>query len=103
MTENSEDIININVLIADRPYPLKIKRNEEENVRKAARDINEKVKQFQQAYAAKDKQDYLAMCTMMYAVELMSYKQKTIINNDEEFELELRKIEDTLAQAEHIL
>jgi cell division protein ZapA (FtsZ GTPase activity inhibitor) len=97
MAENPDDIININVLIADRPYPLKIRRHEEENVRKAARDINEKVKQFQQAYAAKDKQDYLAMCTMMYAVESLSYQQKTVIN-DKDFETELSKIENTLAE-----
>lgn len=97
MIENKEDIININVLIADRPYPLKIKRVEEEGVRKAAREINDKVKQFQQAYAAKDKQDYLAMCAMMYAVENMSLQQKTIIDKDD-FETELSNLENTLSQ-----
>lgn len=97
MIENKEDIININVLIADRPYPLKIKRIEEEDVRKAAREINDKVKQFQQAYAAKDKQDYLAMCAMMYAVENMSLQQKTMIDSDN-FETELSNLESTLNQ-----
>ena len=97
MIENKDDIININVLIADRPYPLKIKRNEEEGVRKAAREINDKVKQFQQAYAAKDKQDYLAMCAMMYAVEKMYLQQKTIIDSDD-FEKELSKLESTLSE-----
>ena len=54
-----EDLININVTICDRPYRLKIKPEEEENVRKAAKQLNDKVKDLQQQYAAKDKQDYL--------------------------------------------
>lgn len=97
MNENKDDIININVLIADRPYPLKIKRFEEEGVRKAAREINDKVKQLQQTYAAKDKQDYLAMIAMMYAVENTNLQQKTIIDSDD-FELELSKLEHVLEQ-----
>lgn len=68
----NKDLININLLIADRPYPLKIKPEEEEMVRKVAKEINEKVKQFQDRYAAKDKQDYLAMCALMLGVEKAS-------------------------------
>lgn len=75
MSDNAENVININVIIADRPYPLKIKKEEEEEVRKAAKAINEKVLQFQQVYAAKDKQDYLAMCALMYAVQSIESKK----------------------------
>lgn len=99
MAELSDDIININVIIADRPYPLKIKRSEEENIRLAARDINEKVKQFQQAYAAKDKQDYLAMCTMMYAVDNLNYKHKTTID-DNVIEHELNNLKSAIEKLE---
>lgn len=95
MSDNLDEIININVVIADRPYPLKIKRSEEENIRLAARDINEKVKQFQQSYAAKDKQDYLAMCTMMYAVDNLNYKQKNI-GHDSNLESELLKLHSAI-------
>lgn len=69
---DNKDLININLLIADRPYPLKIRREEEQMVRKVAKEINEKVKQFQNRYAAKDKQDYLAMCALMLGVEKAS-------------------------------
>lgn len=96
MAETKKDIININVIIADRPYPLKIERDDEENVRKAARDINDKIKQFQQAYGAKDKQDYLAMCTMMYAVENIN-KTKSEKENTAEFESQLAHLESLLA------
>lgn len=95
MAEPKENIININVIIADRPYPLKIKPSEEENVRKAARAINEKVTQFQQAYAAKDKQDYLAMCTLMYAVDN--------INNQSKLDSENAGFEEELAELEAVI
>lgn len=72
-----EETININLIIADRPYPLKIKLSEEEDIRIAAKEINQKVKDFQQSYSAKDKQDYLAMCALMYAVESIASKKST--------------------------
>lgn len=95
MSNEPADIININVIIADRPYPLKIKKAEEEDVRNAAREINEKVKQFQQVYAAKDKQDYLAMSALMYAVQNIENQRKTI-SSASSFEDELKKLEETL-------
>lgn len=73
----SSELININIIIGDRPYPLKIKPEEEEKVRRAAKDINDKIKQFQGQYAAKDKQDYLAMCALMLGVELNGLKNKS--------------------------
>lgn len=78
----SDELININVVIADRPYPLRIKPEEEEKVRAAAKEINNKVKQFQGQYAAKDKQDYLAMCTLMYAVEAAGFRDKITIEDN---------------------
>ena len=95
MNDEPADIININVLIADRPYPLKIKKAEDEDVRNAAREINEKVKQFQQVYAAKDKQDYIAMSALMYAVQNIENQRKTI-SSTSSFEDELLKLEETL-------
>ena len=62
-------MININVTIADRPYRLKIDALEEAMVREAAKRINQKVKEFQQAFTTKDKQDYLAMIAILNTVE----------------------------------
>ena len=61
-------MININVSICDRPYRLKIRPEEEEQVRKAAKDITDKVKDLQEQFAGKDKQDYLAMHALTLAV-----------------------------------
>jgi cell division protein ZapA len=63
-----QEVININVTICDRPYRLKIKPDEEEAVRKAARHISEHVKGLQEQFAGKDKQDYLAMFALTLAV-----------------------------------
>lgn len=92
---DSKDLININLLIADRPYPLKIKPEEEEMVRKVAKDINEKVKQFQYKYAAKDKQDYLAMCALMLGVEKAS-REKGDSSSDQEMATAIDEIESIL-------
>ena len=79
--DRSEDLININVNICDRPYRLKIKPEEEEFVRKAAKTINQKVKELQGEYAAKDKQDYLAMTALQQKVETLSAGSRFGIEN----------------------
>ena len=91
----SEELININLVIADRPYPLKIKPSEEELVRKAAKELNTKVKEYQKVYAAKDKQDYLAMTALMYAVDSLGYKSKTTID-DNTFDNKLNALNELL-------
>ena len=58
-----DDKLSININIADRMYPLRIDRKDEENIRKAAKIINDKVVQYKQKYASKDLQDWLAMAT----------------------------------------
>ncbi|MGB0885084.1 MAG: cell division protein ZapA [Chitinophagales bacterium] len=92
-----EKTININLIIADRPYPLKIKQSEEEDIRIAAKEINQKVKDFQQSYSAKDKQDYLAMCALMYAVESINKKKDSSII-DSGIHDEISKFEEFLKQ-----
>lgn len=94
----SDNLININIVIADRPYPLRIKPEEEERVRNAAKEINNRVKQFQNQYAAKDKQDYLAMSALMYAVEAASFRDKITIE-DSTFIEKLDELDALLAGA----
>ena len=58
--------LSIKLNIANRVYPLTIKREEEEAIRKTARMINDKIKEYESDYAVKDKQDLLAMCALEY-------------------------------------
>ena len=62
--------MNITVLIGGRPYSLSIKTREEQLIRKAVKDINDKVNEFQTTYKQRDKQDCLAMTLLTYAVDL---------------------------------
>ena len=68
----SKKKLSIKVNIADRPYPLKIEPEEEESIRKAAKIINDKVRELQLKYDGKDKQDFLAMCLLQYAADRVS-------------------------------
>ena len=60
----TEDMLSIKVQIAERFYPLKIKRQDEEKIRKAARLINDKILQYKQRYTDKDSQDFMAMAAL---------------------------------------
>lgn len=62
--------LKIKVTIADRVYPLTIRLDEEEGVRKAVKNIDELSQKFSQSYAVQDKQDVLAMCALQYASQL---------------------------------
>jgi cell division protein ZapA len=48
---------------------LKINSEDEENVRKAAKLVNDRLKEFQENYAVRDKQDLLSMCVLQIATE----------------------------------
>jgi cell division protein ZapA len=60
---------SISVIIADRPYRLKVTEAQEERVRKAAKSINTTMKELSGAYHYRDKQDLLAMAALQAAVE----------------------------------
>ncbi len=66
--------LSIRVNIAGRTYPLTIDTNEEEQVRKAAKLIDEKINELKNQYAVNDTQDYLAMV----ALELSTILQQPV-------------------------
>ena len=61
------DELTITVNIADRPYRLKIKREEEEIIRRAVKEIEMRIKEYSQHFAFNDKQDLLAMVLLHFA------------------------------------
>lgn len=66
---------SITVLIASRPYPLRIKVEDEKRIRDIVNDINDKINSFQLTYTQKDKQDCLAMSLLTYAVDLQKHQE----------------------------
>ncbi|MBG0860900.1 MAG: cell division protein ZapA [Bacteroidales bacterium] len=75
-----DDKLSIRVNVADRYYPLKVERENEEKIRKAARMINEKILQYKQRYTDKDVQDFLAMAALQYVIKLTEEEEK--LEND---------------------
>lgn len=75
---DGQETKNITVVIASRPYPLKVKEEDEAAIRKIIKEINDKVNRFQLTYTNKDKQDCLAMAVLTYAVDLYKTQQNTV-------------------------
>ena len=67
--------LKIKLSIANRVYPLTIDANQEEGLRRAAKNIEIMIKQFEQSYSVRDKQDVLAMCALQFASQV---EQKSI-------------------------
>ncbi len=63
----TEELIPLNLLIADRTYRIRIDPKDEEVVRKTAKTINDKLVEFKTAFAGKDMQDYIAMVLIWFA------------------------------------
>ena len=84
------DKLKIKLSIADRVYPLTIRPEQEEGLRKAAKRINEVIKKFEQDYAVRDKQDVLAMSALQFAAEI---EQNQLSSTSELQEAELKLVE----------
>ncbi len=87
--------LKIKLSIADRVYPLTINPEQEEGLRKAAKKIEAMIKQFEQSYAVRDKQDVLAMCALQFAAK---EEQKIIDKNDD-----MTHVEDRLNELNDLL
>ena len=64
------DTLKIKLSIANRVYPLTIAPSQEEGLRLAAKKIEAMIKQFEQSYSVRDKQDVLAMCALQFASQV---------------------------------
>lgn len=53
--------LSIKIKIADREYPMKVAADNEEKIRVAGKQINEKIKYYREQFGIDDKQDLLAM------------------------------------------
>ena len=75
--------LKIKLSIANRVYPLTIDSKQEEGLRKAAQKIDAMIKQFEQSYSVRDKQDVLAMCALQFASQKEQKEIDTEYLNEE--------------------
>ena len=76
-----DEKLKIKISIADRVYPLTVDLSQEEGLRSASKKIDKMIKQFEENYAVRDKQDVLAMCALQFASQT---EQKQIDNTIDE-------------------
>ena len=69
LIDTPENLIPVNILIADRNYRVKISPKDEEAVRKTAALINQKMVEFKTMYAGSDTQDYISMVLLWFTTE----------------------------------
>ncbi len=91
------DKVKLKITIAGRQYPMSVKSDEEEIIRKAGKQINELIKDFEQKYDIRDKQDALAMCSLQYVSKTIGL-EKNEVDGEENTQKRLRKIIDELQQ-----
>lgn len=65
----AEELIPINILIADRTYRIRTSPKDEEVIRKTLKIINDKIIEFKTQFSGKDMQDYIAMVIIWYATQ----------------------------------
>jgi cell division protein ZapA len=92
----AEQLIPINIIIADRSYRLKIAPQDEEVVRKTIKTINEKIVEYKTNFAGKDMQDYVSMVLLWFATEQTKPGMNQNTTDDQE---KLQRIEDILDKA----
>ena len=87
--------LSIKIKIGDREYPMKVKPDEEQRVRNASKQINEKLRVYREQFGIDDKEDLLAMVAFDCLVSLMkNEEQSTAIDSN---------TEDRLNQLENLI
>ncbi|MDA7768448.1 cell division protein ZapA [Flavobacteriales bacterium] len=79
--------LKIKVTVANRVYPLTIRREDEEGVRKAVKTIEDRLKIYESRFEARDMQDLLSMCLLEMAVKVLGDEQKVKVDSSLEDKL----------------
>ena len=91
--------LKIKLSIADRVYPMTTLPEDEEGLRIAAKKINQLIKQFEQNYAVRDKQDVLAMCALQFA----SLTEQKSINKERNDTESCNRLEKMISKIDEVL
>ncbi len=90
-----DEKLKIKISIADRVYPLNVDMSQEEGLRSASKKIDIMIKQFEENYAVRDKQDVLAMCALQFASQVEQKKIDKVEDNTNTIE-KLKNLNDLL-------
>ena len=90
-----DEKLKIKISIADRVYPLTVDMSQEEGLRSASKKIDVMIKQFEENYAVRDKQDVLAMCALQFATQVEQKQIDKVEDNTNTIE-KLKNLNDLL-------
>lgn len=92
------DKLSINIKISDREYPMKVNPEDEENIRKAGKIVNEWIKSYHEKFGIDDKQDLLAMVAFDGIVEKLKAEGQ-VQSIDESFEHRIANLNQLISKA----
>jgi len=90
--------LSIKVKIADREYPMKVDVRDEENIRKAGKLINDRLRSYREKFGIDDKQDLLAMVAFDSTVEKLKVEGETH-HMDDTIEHKIEKLNHLISEA----
>jgi len=93
----SNELIPVNIVIADRTYRIRTNPSDEEVVRKTVKLINDKIIEFKTNFSGKDMQDYIAMVIIWYATQNTNIDNSSVVL--EQLTETLQKLENQLDTA----
>lgn len=77
-----EELITLNVVIADRTFRIKVSKHQEEHVRLVCKTVNDKIIEYKANFAAKDTQDLLSMALLWVATNAQSTHSMHFTENE---------------------
>jgi len=90
--------LSIKIKIADREYPMTVKAEEEERIRKAGKLINERLKSYRERFGIDDKQDLLSMVAFDALIDRLGVEENR--NGDDESALnKIQSINHLISQS----
>lgn len=92
------DKLSIKVKIADREYPMKVDPADEENIRRAGKLINDRLRLYREKFGIDDKQDLLSMVAFDSTVERLKIEGESH-QVDDTIEHKLAKLNQIISEA----
>jgi cell division protein ZapA len=90
--------LSIKIRIGNREYPMKVKAEDEESIRRAGKLLNEKIKTYQTQFGIDDTQDLVAMVAFDCLVEKI--KSEEVSESSDDFALrEITKLNHLISDS----
>lgn len=90
--------LSIKLRIGNREYPMRVKAEDEERIRRAGKILNEKMKSYREKFGIEDQQDLLAMVAFDCQVEKMK-NDESKVTTDEHSLNQVQQLNQLISQA----